>query len=242
MLLPLLLVAAAVSQSPCAHEETRTAQLTGASSLDVDASAGTLRIEGRAGVNAVRIEAHLCASSAALLEDMELDAEVSRGTARVTVDLPDHMGNRRYARMDLVIVVPQGMPARIDDGSGATWISGLGDAEINDGSGELTVEDMRGSVEIIDGSGAVGVTDVAGSLTIEDGSGELTIRGVRGAVRIEDGSGSIEVADSGSDVEIDDGSGSIDVARVAGSLTVSDDGSGRIRHRDVQGRVSLPRH
>lgn len=243
MLLPMLFAALAVaSQSPeCRHEEDRSAQLTGATSLDVDAASGTLRVEGRAGATGVRIEARLCASSESLLEEMELHAEVSGGTAVIEADLPDQDGWRSYARMDLVIIVPDGMPAEIEDGSGETWISGLGDTEVTDGSGELTIDHMRGSVHLVDGSGEATITDVAGSLTIEDGSGELNVRGVRGVVRIEDGSGSITLIDSGSDVEIDDGSGSIDVDGVAGSFTVDSDGSGDIDYRDVQGRVRIPR-
>ena len=243
MLLPMLFAALAfASQGPeCRYEDDRTAQLTGATSLDVDAASGTLRVEGRAGATGVRIEARLCASSQSLLDEMELHADVSGGTALVEADLPDHRGMRSYARMDLVIVVPEGMAAEIDDGSGEAWISGLGDTEVNDGSGELTIERMLGSVRLVDGSGEASVTDVAGSVTIEDGSGELNVRGVRGTVRIEDGSGSITVIDSGSDVEIDDGSGGIDVAGVAGSFTVDSDGSGDIDYSDVQGRVRIPR-
>lgn len=243
MLLPLIASLLAISgQAPqeCRFEDTRTAQLTGARSLLVDANSGELRVEGRAGVDDVRIEAHLCASSQDLLSDMHLATGVSGGRAEIRTDLPDDLFNG-YARMDLVIVVPRGMPAGIDDGSGSVELIGLGDTRLSDGSGDVDAREMTGNFDIDDGSGSVTVETVAGDLTIEDGSGDLSMRAVQGVVTIDDSSGGIDIVDARRHVRIDDSSGSIDVRGVGGDFTVSDDSSGGIRYRDVTGAVSIPR-
>lgn len=224
----------------CRHEDSRNVQLAGARSLHVEAGSGELRVEGRSGVDGVRIEARLCASSSELLSDMELETGVESGTARVRTDLPDNLRNDDYARMDLRIVVPEGMAAAIEDGSGAMWLNALGNTRVMDGSGSLEARDLRGSLELEDGSGAVMIENLVGSAVIEDGSGELTLRNVRGTIEIDDGSGGIEIVDARSSVHVDDGSGSIEARGVGGDFTVDDDGSGSIRYSDVAGAIRIP--
>ncbi|MGH7445373.1 MAG: hypothetical protein ACREKM_10870 [Longimicrobiales bacterium] len=244
MLLPFvvsLLVLADPAQQECRYEDTRTAELSGARTLLVHAGSGELRVEGRAGVDAVQIEAHLCASSQELLSAMRLETGVMGGSARVRTNLPDRNENNSYARMDLVIVVPQGMPAGIEDGSGSTELSGLGDTEIVDGSGNLDVTEIGGSLDIDDGSGALMIEDVAGDVVIDDGSGDLSLRAVQGAIAIDDGSGAIGIVDARRNVTIDDSSGGIEARGVGGDFTVDDDGSGGIRYSDVTGAVRIPR-
>jgi len=221
--------AAAQSRDPCRYEAERSANLEASRSdrLALIARAGSLRVEGRSGLTRVQVRGHACASSEDLLEQLQLESGRDGGVVRLEVPEIDddddwNFGRERYARLDLVIEVPEGMAAEIEDGSGDAILRGLGRLRIVDGSGELTIE------------------EIAGTVTIEDGSGEITIRGVQGDVTVDDGSGEIDVARITGSVRIDDGSGSITVDDVSGDLTVSDDGSGSIRHSGVRGRVDVP--
>jgi hypothetical protein len=220
--------AAAQSRDPCRYEAERSANLEagGSDRLVLIARAGSLRVEGRSGLTRVQVRGHACASSEDLLEQLQLESGRTGGVVRVEVPEIDdddwNVGRERYARLDLVIEVPEGMAAEVEDGSGEAVLRGLGRLRIVDGSGELTIE------------------DVAGDLDIEDGSGEITIRGVQGDVTVDDGSGEVDVARVTGSVRIADGSGSITVDDVSGDLTVRDDGSGSIRHSGVRGRVDVP--
>jgi hypothetical protein len=191
--------------------------------LRVNAGAGTLRIRGVEGLREARIRGTACASSAALLD--QLSVAVERGSSAVTIEtrFPEQRdGFNETMRIDLVLEVPAGSLAEIEDGSGDAEISGLGATTINDGSGNLRVSDMRGSLAVTDGSGNLDVNGVVGELEINDGSGDVDIADVRGNVRVTDGSGSI------------------DVRGVRGNFTVPSDGSGGIDWANVDGRIAVP--
>lgn len=206
----------------------------------VHAEAGALTVTGGDG-DAVRVRGVVCASDAALAGAARLAVAERQGAAWVEVVLPETDGRREYVRMDLVVEMPRSLPVDIVDGSGATDVRGVAAVHIEDGSGEITVEDVAGAVEIEDNSGEIEVRG-AGSVAITDGSGEIVVEGVRGGVHIlDDGSGSIEIRGVTGDVRIDeDGSGSIRVEDVGGDFVLERDGSGAVRYRDIRGTVRVP--
>jgi len=231
----------------CRHEAQRTATVAaaGARDLMVKVGAGSLKIEGKAGLDRVIVRGRACASSADLLEDVQLRAERSGSEVRVeSLQRDDNnwswTGNR-YAYLDLVIEVPAGMAADISDGSGSIEISNLGAVTITDGSGEITGTDLHGDVRVRDGSGNITLTDLGGAVNIHDASGSIELRNVAGQVEIEDGSGEIDVRVARNSVRISDGSGNIDVSDVSGNFTVENDGSGTISYANVRGSVDVPR-
>lgn len=239
---------AAQGADQCRHEAERSATVdaNGARQLVVRAGSGSLRIEGKAGLTAVRVRGRACASSADLLEQIKLSARRDGGGVVVEANRRDeddgwHFRANEYARLDVVMEVPARMAANIDDGSGSIELDGLGAVEIEDGSGEITGTNLNGDVTIEDGSGEIRLTDVTGRVTIEDGSGEIELENVGGAIDIEDGSGEIEIRGARSGVRISDASGSIDVSDVAGDFVVTNDGSGSIDYDNVRGRVDIPR-
>lgn len=237
--------AAAQDREPCRFGAERSANIEASAGdrLALVARAGALRVEGRPGLSRVQVRGRACASSEDLLEKLRLETGRSGGVVRVEVpefDTGWNWGRDTYARLDLVLEVPAGMAAEVHDGSGEAILRGLGRLRVEDGSGELTIEDIGGDVAVDDGSGELRIRGVRGDLTIEDGSGEITIADVTGSVSIEDGSGGVEIAGVGGAVRVDDGSGSITVEDVKGDFTVTDDGSGSIRHSGVRGRVQIP--
>lgn len=241
-----LAVASGVSAQDrdCRYEAERAANISAsaADQLELIARSGSLRVEGRNDLSTVQVRGRACASSEDLLDQLRL--ETGRRNDVVRVEVPEidmgGWGRDRYAYLDLVLEVPAGMAAEIEDGSGESFLSGLGELNIEDGSGELTLENIMGDVFIDDGSGEITMRGIDGDVTIDDGSGEVAIFDVTGSVSVEDGSGGIDVEGVGGSVRIDDGSGSISVKDVRGDFTVTDDGSGSIRHSGVQGQVKIP--
>jgi hypothetical protein len=242
-----LVVVGAQGRQDCAFEAERSANLaaSGTDRLQVVARAGSLRVEGRAGLSEVRVRGRACASGRSLLERLTLEASRSGSEVRVEVAEVDMGGFRfwseDYAMLDLVIEVPEGMAAEIRDGSGESVISALGSVRVTDGSGGLTIEDIRGPLEVEDGSGEITIDRVGGDVSVHDGSGQIDVRGVAGSLTVRDGSGEIRATDVTGAVRIpQDGSGSIRVTGVGGDFTVGSDGSGSISHSNVRGAVDIP--
>jgi DUF4097 and DUF4098 domain-containing protein YvlB len=231
----------------CKHEAARSATVdaAGARLLDLEAGSGSLKVIGKPGLKSVVIRGKACASSADLLNDIELDARRSGSNVVVSANVQDndnHRGwrNNEYARLDIVVEVPQGMDADIDDGSGEVELTDLGAVTLHDGSGEITADRLT-SARITDGSGEISLSDVGGRVDIKDGSGEITLRNIDGAIDIHDGSGEIKIRNAKNSVRISDSSGGIDVVDVGGDFIVDDDGSGGIEYDNVRGKIDIPR-
>lgn len=211
--------------------------------LSIAAGAGSLRVEGRPDVDGIEAVGRACASTAELLEQLQLIAETDGPHVSLSAHDRDgpRWGRNQTARIDLVVTVPIGTPLDIADSSGEIVVEGSGDLSIADSSGEIVVRGARGSVRIADGSGDILVEEAAGDLEISDGSGGIEVVGVLGSVAVRDGSGSIDIRRVDADVLIEaDGSGSIDVHDVAGDFSVDRDGSGGISYSGVVGRVDIP--
>ena len=213
----------------------------GATRVVVSAGSGRLEVVGRPGLRQARIKATACASDRELLDDITLSATREGGAVRVRANDRDwNLRNREYARLDVVIEVPEGIEAEIRDGSGEIDLSALGAVLLDDGSGSIRGEDLRGDVQIEDGSGEIELRNIKGNVRIEDGSGEIDLRNVEGRVDIRDSSGEITLYKVLRDVVISDSSGGIDVDEVGGNFTVRNDSSGGISHNGVRGTVDIP--
>ena len=248
--LALALAAAALPAGLAAQQYTSprdaVVDARGATRVRVSAAAGSLRIEGRPGLREVRIRGVARASDRKYLDAMRLVADRRGSEVRVEVEMPQVrvMLGRVQRVLDLVIEVPEGMAMDVGDSSGDVEIRRVGALRVDDSSGELTIEDVRGDVDVTDSSGGVSITQVAGGVRVSDSSGELSISGVRRDVVVdEDSSGEIDVRDVRGDVLVrEDGSGGIRVDGIGGDLTVRDDGSGGVRVGRVAGTVRLPRN
>lgn len=227
----LLVTEPLLAQSECEHRRDLSTVLDAAGSTPVHivAHAGSLRITGRPALSEVRVTAIACASRASLLDEMSLDVDRGGGGVYVEARIPSTSGwfsGSRYARIDMVVEVPEASPLEVNDGSGSVEITGI-----------------RGGLRIEDGSGSLTIRDTGGDMRVEDGSGSITIETVRGSVVIEeDGSGSIDIRDVAGNVLIrEDGSGGIDVYRVGGDFTVERAGSGGLDYGEIAGSVRVPR-
>jgi hypothetical protein len=235
-------------QTSCRYEAQRSLSIPAESGdlLRLVAGSGSLEVVGVAGLREVRATARACASHEELLEDLRLDGGRNGATVRVETLYPDARDRggwgSRYARLDLRLEVPEGMRGEIRDSSGEMTVSGTGDLDIDDSSGEIHAHDILGSLRIDDSSGEIVLRDVTGDVEIDDGSGEIDVSGIGGSLTVRDGSGEIDAGDIQGTVRVvRDGSGSIQVNGVGGDFVVERDGSGGIDFRNVTGRVDVPR-
>jgi hypothetical protein len=246
---PFLIGSAAHAQGRGDYTEPRNAVVdaSGARTVEVEAAAGSLRVEGKAGLRQVQVTGTARASSQQFLNRIKLIAERRGDVVFIKADIPDNDSGSWWrdngsAGLDLVILVPQGINADVSDGSGEATILNVGSLEVSDGSGELSVNGTAGSVRITDGSGKLTIENVSGDVTVNDGSGEIEVRNVTGSFTVEsDGSGSIYATDvRGSVVVENDGSGEIEVNKVGRDFTVQSKGSGSIDYSAVSGKVDIP--
>jgi hypothetical protein len=244
---PLIISSTAHAQWSNAYTETRNASVdaTGAKTVEVEAGAGILRVEGKAGLRQVQVTGTLRSSSEQFLKKIKLIAERRGDVIFIKADIPDREWNNddNYsAAMDLVIAVPQGINADVNDGSGDAIITDVGSLEANDGSGNFAVIGAAGSVRITDGSGDLTIENVGGDVKVNDGSGDINARNVTGSFIVEsDGSGGIYATDVKGSVTVEsDGSGSIEVTKVGKDFRVESKGSGNIDYAEVLGKIDIP--
>lgn len=242
---PFLIGPAAQAQgTPYTAPRNAAVNAAGARVVQVEASAGSLRVEGKQGLSQVQIKGIARASTQEILSEIRLIALRDGDRVFIKAEIPDRDGWNQgsfEAGLDLVIEVPQGMNADIADGSGETRIYNVGELEATDGSGELLVDGAQ-SVRVTDGSGSITIENVRGDVRVTDGSGEIDVRNVAGSFIVEsDGSGGIKATDvRGSVIVNSDGSGGIDVTKVGREFRVESKGSGSIDYSDVSGAVSIP--
>lgn len=194
----------------CSYELDREVSISAsaAAALRVDAGSGSLRIEGRRGLDEVQAVGRVCASHEEFLEDLRLTLERVGRDVVLSAHYPDSRRDwrvNRTARIDLTVLVPLGMDLDIDDSSGGIEIEDVaGDVEIRDGSGGIDVRDVQGTVRLNDGSGGIDVAEVEQDVIVEDdGSGSIEVRSVGGDLIVhDDGSGSIRHSDVQGRVEI----------------------------------------
>jgi len=214
------------------YEEVRDLELdaSGVSEFFVDAGAGSMTVIGDSGATSITVTATIQVEKG----DEDKAREIIAKRLTLTLDrdgdsailqsfFKSGIWGGTNASVKLEIVMPAGIPLRVDDGSGSIVIEDIGaDVKIDDGSGSLKVYNV-GAVDIDDGSGSIVVENASGDVLIIDGSGSITISKVGGSVTIEDGSGSINVRDVEKDLTVaEDGSGGVSVADVRGDVVLAD--------------------
>jgi Putative adhesin len=97
------------------------------------------------------------------------------------------------------------------------------------GSGDQSVEGLKGNVDLESGSGDMRISRLTGDFHFQNGSGNVRGRQLSGPARVKVGSGDIEIEEVGEgDVDIRNGSGNITVSGINGGFR-AETGSGDIR-------------
>ena len=105
------------------------------------------------------------------------------------------------------------------------------------GSGNQTVDGIRGPLEVNAGSGSVKVSNIGGTVRADTGSGNIDIDRVKGNVRAHAGSGSIRATDVAGGFEANTGSGRITLSQTAPGAVRAETGSGGMELRGVRGSL-----
>jgi len=225
-----------------------TLDLSASDVLVISAAAGDLEVTGISGSDQAVIKGKACASKEEWLDESKVNTNDGR-RAEISVELPDTDGSwfslgNNYAWIDLDIEVPENLALEVNDSSGDMFLRNTAAVQLKDSSGDIEIEDARGSVSIRDSSGDIEIDRTMGDLTIEsDSSGDIYASDIDGTVLVEqDSSGDIHISHVSKDVVVErDSSGDITATDVGGDFRVLKDSSGGIRSNDVMGEVQLPR-
>jgi hypothetical protein len=168
----------------CGNARTFTDEIsaTGLNGLLADAQEGNLRIEGRSGINEIRVRGTACSSNDRTTYEIDFELYRADGEARVVSDVPDYDN----ARLDLVIQVPTDFDVSVFDLSGDIDIEDVFSVWVDDGSGHIDISNVELDVIIdSDGSGNIDVRDVGGDFYVRrDGGGSISYGNVRGRVQL----------------------------------------------------------
>jgi hypothetical protein len=101
------------------------------------------------------------------------------------------------------------------------------------GSGDQTIEGLRGNIDLESGSGDLRLARLSGEMRFQTGSGNIRGRELSGPAKIKAGSGDIEIEEMGAgDVDIRTGSGNIKVDGINGGFH-AEAGSGDIHGKGL---------
>lgn len=213
------------------YEEVRelTLDTRGIDMLSIENGAGSIDIQGVSGTTEIIVTATILVpgknndkAMKRIENDLVLTLDKDSDVAILKAYFKEggffNFGDGPSVQLD--VRMPAGMHLDVDDGSGSINVENVrGDIMLDDGSGLITMIDVGGEIEIDDGSGSISVTNVGGNISINDGSGSIKVRGVAGTVTVDDGSGSIDVSDVEEDlIIVDDGSGGLDFSNIAGRV------------------------
>ncbi len=111
------------------------------------------------------------------------------------------------------------------------------DLRVDTGSGNQTVEGIRGPLEVSAGSGDLKLSSIGDRVHAQTGSGDIEINRVQGNVHAKTGSGSIRAEDIAGGFEADSGSGHIALRQTAPGSVRVDTGSGGMELHGVRGSL-----
>jgi hypothetical protein len=102
------------------------------------------------------------------------------------------------------------------------------------GSGDQTIEGLRGNADLQSGSGDMKLARLTGEIRVQTGSGNVRAREISGPVRGGAGSGDIEVEETGAgDIDLHTGSGNVTARGIKGAFR-AEAGSGDITAEGTQ--------
>ena len=112
--------------------------------------------------------------------------------------------------------------AKLQSGSGDCTLEIVeGHLLVETGSGEIRVDDVGGNLKVKSGSGDVAVGEAGDTTSISTGSGDVTVETARGKTVVKTGSGDLKIGAAHDDTSFSTGSGDVSIDLVdRGRLTV----------------------
>jgi DUF4097 and DUF4098 domain-containing protein YvlB len=216
LVLPVLLLTSAMAFARAEGKFDRTLTVNGAVNLDLTTGSGEVTIK-TGSANEVVIHGRVYsndwfggnAESAVRSVESNPPITQSGNSIRIGFNLPEDA--KHHVGISYEITVPP--DTTLDAGTG---------------SGEISVENVRGSAKLHTGSGSIRAHDLGPNSRMETGSGSIRADAVAAPTFASTGSGSIQGDLTGSgDVDVHTGSGNIEMRGVNGGLRART-GSGHI--------------
>ena len=155
---------------------------SGDSTITVGAP-GEIRVHGDISVHSFSAE-----SGRRRIDEIIANPPVKQQGNLIRVGVPD--GGMNNVSIDWTITVPPDTDLHAESGSGDLTIDGIkGAANLALGSGAVKVSNVGGDVELRVGSGDVDLSNIGGEITGNAGSGGVQFATVKGNVRFEAGLG-----------------------------------------------------
>ncbi|MEV6240660.1 DUF4097 family beta strand repeat-containing protein [Lentzea sp. NPDC051838] len=172
--------------------------------------------------------AHRIEGTALVLGDCgnncSINYDVQVPYADITVESPDNGSG------DAVIEGVAAVDYKIGSGKFEAF-NIAGNVQVDNGSGNVYVRDIKGDVKAHSGSGKFEASRVKGSVTADLGSGDIDLDQVEGKMLLHTGSGNITGTTLDNDVTASADSGDVEMTFVSARTVRADSGSGDITLR-----------
>jgi DUF4097 and DUF4098 domain-containing protein YvlB len=203
----------------------RTLQVTGPVHMDLTTGSGN--VEVRTGNSSqVRVTGHIRATewfggnAEEKIKRLEANPPIQQSGNDIRIGHIDDPELRHNISISYEVSVPAETELRVESGSG-----------------NQTVEGIRGPLEVSAGSGGLKISGIGDRVHAETGSGDIEIDRVKGNVHAKTGSGSIRADEIAGGFEADTGSGHIRLQQTAPGSVRVDTGSGGMELRGVRGSL-----
>jgi DUF4097 and DUF4098 domain-containing protein YvlB len=226
MFLILILVCASAVPAAAAVEGSfqRTLQVGGAVNLDVTTGSGSIQVRTGAS-NQVLVTGHIKATewfgdAESRVKRLEDNPPIQQSGSEIRIGHVDDPELTHNISISYEIIVPEETQLRA-----------------HSGSGNQSVEGVRGPLEIDTGSGGLKISGIGARVQASTGSGNIEIGGVKGDVRAKTGSGSIQATEIAGGFEAETGSGRITLQQTAPGSVRAETGSGGMELHGLRGSL-----
>ena len=196
----------------------RSFQVNGPVDLEVLTRSGDITVRnGAAGTVSIHAKIHssnswLGGDHKAEVQELQNNPPIRQNGNSIRIDYV-HLNN---ISVDYEITVPENTAIRT-----------------HTGSGDQTVEGLKGNIDLESGSGDLKLARLAGEMRFQTGSGNVRGHELSGPAKVKAGSGDIEIEEMGAgDVDVRTGSGNITVNGINGGFR-AEAGSGNIHGKGL---------
>ena len=196
------------SNSHSQEEKTVEKSFDGISSIDLSTASGDCIIK-KGSSDEVKVKVTYT------YDDDDYTPKMDKSGSRLGLEEKFHANNTR-GNSKWELTVPDGLEIEFSSGSGDLSLNGLkGELDYNSGSGDGHVEDFEGEMKGNSGSGDFHIKNVKGEIKLNSGSGDHQISDSDLVAKANTGSGDVEVNDSKGGYKLNTGSGDVGASRVS---------------------------
>lgn len=225
MLVALVVMQALPAQAAAEGSFQRSLKVSGAADIDITTGSGSISVR-TGGSDTVEIVGHIRASdwifgsAEEKVRRLESNPPIYQSGNSIRIG---HIGEAELMR-NVSISYELVVPAETQ-------------LKSHSGSGNQTIDGIRGPLEVNAGSGSVRASNIGSTVHAETGSGSIDLDHIKGSVRAQAGSGSIRAMDIGGGFEGNTGSGHITLGQAAPGSVRVETGSGGMELRGVRGSL-----